>query len=161
MTKNLKEVERPGAKSPKWCRTGYAGNLLLRPFAPLGSQEIKSSKSWQEQKRGENVTNRERRVTYPGRGPPLSRLKTWCGLRSLRKEVIKSNPWHPPLLTLTNTNKGCTPSGTIVLCKEINNTQNNSGESLSAVLTEHLTLCEILCILRETEREWEHESENI
>ena len=51
--------------------------------------------------------------TYPGSGPPFSKLKTWWGLSNFLNDVIRFKPWHPPLFTFTNTNKGFTFSGII------------------------------------------------
>ena len=55
-------------------------------------------------------------VTYPGNGPPFSRLKTWWGLRSFLNEVIRLRPWQPPLFTLTNTSSGLVFSGIMRGC---------------------------------------------
>lgn len=59
---------------------------------------------------------------YPGRGPPFSRLKTWCGFRSFLNDVIRLSPWQPPLFTFTNTSSGLEFSGIIWGYKQINKT---------------------------------------
>ena len=49
--------------------------------------------------------------SYPQRGPPLERSKTWCGFSSFLKLDIKCTPCPPPLLALTKTSRGQTLGG--------------------------------------------------